>query len=116
MGNKIIFHIDPFQLIREYNNTTTCNTQYNYVSTLKYVFKILQQTLHVIVYKQKGQLYRYRLDWLHCVLYTLLSLTVSLHITSIESSPISESTSDQIKTEEHVQVTSSETKSKLTKN
>ena len=79
---------------------------------MKYVFKILQQTLHVTTYNKQDQLYLYRLDWLHCVLYTLLSLTISSHIISVESSPISESTSDQIKTE-HVQDTSSETKSKL---
>ena len=49
------------------------------------------------------------------VFYIDLSLTSSLHIISIESSSISESTSDQIKTE-HVQVTTSETKSKLLNN
>ena len=47
--------------------------------------------------------------------YIDLSLTSSLHIISIESSPISESTSDQIKTE-HVQVTTSGTKGKLPNN
>ena len=47
--------------------------------------------------------------------YIDLSLTSSLHIISIESSSISESTSDQIKTEQ-VQVTTSETESKLLNN
>ena len=45
------------------------------------------------------------------VFYIDLSLTISLHIISIGLSSISESTSDQIKTE-HVQVTTSETKGK----
>ena len=49
------------------------------------------------------------------VFYIDLSLISSLHIISIESSSISESTSDQIKTE-HVQVTTSETESKLLNN